>query len=962
MNHINVFILQWQISQTNEREIKFRAWGKSEDGQKICIHVGEFCPFLYIEPNESVYSMFSSIFSREAERRPISIESVELPKLYYASKSTHDMARCYFSSNIDFRYIASVFERRCYPGGNGKTYKVHETNVPPLLQFICERGLRTVGWHKFCGFKRRCEDFSTLADQEWDCLASGCSFNDQLDNLPEINIWSFDLEVFSSVETRMPRAEKETDAIIQISFVSTKGEKCLLALEPVIDVGNQIKCQFFKTETELIMGFSNFIKTNAIDLLLGYNILGFDFKYLIERSRSLRCFRALQECSLHKTQHSEVQQISWSSAAYRNQEFLFLPIEGIVLIDLLPLIRRDYSLSSYKLDAVVKHFIDQEAGKDNITPKFIFRAWRQQNLENLAQVGHYCIHDSDLVIQLFNKLQLLNSMIEMAAISFIGLFDIYARGQQLKVFSQIYHHCYKKRVIDRDNMKYDEGYVGARVFDAVPQLVEMPVSFDFESLYPSVIQSHNICYSTCVAEGDTRFDDSECHILEWFDHIGCDHDEKWKKKQKYSGRQLNLTASQRREREELAKYKPTIVICKKRKFRFLKTSEGVIPIIIKTLLEKRRAVKTEMKKLQPDTFEYMVLNARQLALKVSANSIYGFFGVARGYLPFLPAAMSITYLGRQTVLRAAEIISSQFGGRVIYGDTDSVYATFPAINGVENLWNWAKHVAEQVTQQFPRPLNLQFEESIYLKFLLLSKKRYVYQSCSKDGQPRPNLGKKGVLLVRRDNCQFVKNIYELLIKQIFCSATLSDCISSLTNAIICLIGGNVHLSELIISKSVGDCNDGFVSGETENGKIRVGDYIVPKMTSEKKMRSKGANNEEEFILLSLPPQIQLAHRMRRRGAIVENGSRLEYIVSDVANWNGKMGQKIEDAGFYQNNKWWLSLDYLYYIKSLSTPIDQLFFVVFGQDLVMTQIFNTCLLKYKLNCSLQNLWRPKICLK
>ena len=962
MNHVNVYILQWHVSQSNERKIMFRAWGKDENGVKVCIHIDDFLPYIYIEPNIGIHSMFSSLFSREPERRPEFVEVVDLPKLYYASKSTTEMSRCYFSSNVDFRYIASVFERRFVPNSSGKRYKVHETNVNPLLQFICERKLQTVGWHTFFGFKRNVEDQTTFASQEWDCLSSGCTFNDQIVHLPPIDICAFDLEVYSSVESRMPRAEVEADAIIQISFVSKNGKKILLALEPEFKCGPDIDSRFFKTETDLIIGFGEFIKTNSIDLLLGYNILGFDFKYIIERSRNLRCFSALQSCSLHKTEPSEVQQISWSSAAFRNQEFVFLPIEGIVLIDLLPLIRRDYSLSSYKLDAVVKHFIDDNEGKDPVSPRFIFRAWREQHVENLARVGRYCIHDSNLVIMLFNKLQLLNSMIEMAAISFLGLFDIYARGQQLKVFSQIYHHCFKNRVIDRDWKTWDAGYVGARVFDAVPQLVEMPVSFDFESLYPSVIQSHNICYSTCISEGDSSFDNEECHVLEWDDHIGCEHDEKWVQKQKYSGRQVNLTAAQRREREELSKYKPKNVICTKRKFKFLKNVEGVVPIIIKILLNKRRAAKSEMKKWPTDSFEYMVLNARQIALKLSANSIYGFFGVSRGFLPFLPAAMSITYLGRQTVLRAAEIITTQFGGRVIYGDTDSVYATFPAIYGVENLWNWAKHVAEQVSLQFPRPLNLQFEEAIYLKFLLLSKKRYVYQACSKDGTPRPTLGKKGVLLVRRDNCLFIKNVYEMLIKQIFSCAPFSDCISVLTDSLINLIWGNIGLSDLIMSKSVGNCNNGVVSGETENGKNRVGDYIVPKMETDKKMRAKGAQNEEEFILLSLPPQIQLANRMRRRGAIVENGSRLEYIVSDVDNWNGKLGQKIEDAAFYQNNKWWLTLDYLYYIESLTTPIDQLFWVVFRKDLVMTQLFKTCLARYKLNCSFRFRCQPKIILK
>ena len=944
MNHVDIFITQWVVDVTET--IQFRAWGKDATGNKICVHVDDFTPFLYICPNIDVESKLDRLFGREKHRMPVNIEDVCLPKLYFAqfedgARKTWDCARCYFNSNADFRYIANVFEK--------KKYLVFEKNIPPLLQFICDRGLKTVGWHRFFGF-RRTTDLATLADQEWDTTANQCFLIEEMLPFPPFNICSFDIEAYSSVSSRMPRADVSVDVIFQISVVSRE-RSILLHIKPAMEIPG-VECVAFETETDLLLGFVDLVRRSKPDFLLGYNTLGFDFKYIIDRCQTRKCFAAVQNLTLNLFKHAEVDEINWSSSAFKNQQFTFVTMEGIVIIDMLPIVRRDYKLDSYKLDAVVGHFIS--AAKDDVTPQFLFRAWKEQHVGNLTKVGKYCIHDSLLVLQLFEKLQTLNTMIEMAALSFINMFDTFARGQQLKVFSQIYRHCFKKIMVDT-MPSTGEPYVGARVFDPVPQLTTQVVSFDFESLYPSVICNKNICYYSFVT--DDSVPDTACHVLEWEDHQGCEHDEKWARKMALKGLR-DITPEARREREELTSYKPP-VICQKRRFRFLRDeNESVVPNIIKTLLAQRKAAKADMKKYDSHTFEYMVLNARQLALKLSANSIYGFFGVAKGFLPFLPAAMSITFLGRETVLRAADIIKNQFGADILYGDTDSVYCRFKASMDIPELWKFAQHVAASVTAQFSRPLNLQFEDAIYTKYLLLSKKRYIYRSCASDGIEKAELGKKGCMLVRRDNCRWAKNVYADLINMIFDNATQTQVSVHLVNAIVELIGQKVPLADLVITKSIGDNNDGKISATTEDGKLRVGDYKIP-MNTDAKMQTKGAKTEQEYIYFSLPAQIQLAMRMRERGAIVENGSRIAYVVTDLDNWRGKSGAKIEDVVFYQNNKWWLKLDYLYYINSLVKPLDKLFWLVYRRDGVMKKLFKTCVAKYNL---LEQLKKPRIQLK
>ena len=76
------------------------------------------------------------------------------------------------------------------------------------------------------------------------------------------------------------------------------------------------------------------------------------------------------------------------------------------------------------------------------------------------------------------------------------------------------------------------------------------------------------------------------------------------------------------------------------------------------------------------------------------------------------------------------------------------------------------HVASEVTKLFPAPIELEFEEEIYKFFFILSKKRYMYRKCLRDGVTDNKIGKKGVLLARRDNSKFVRDVYEAVVSQI----------------------------------------------------------------------------------------------------------------------------------------------------------------------------------------------------
>ena len=105
-------------------------------------------------------------------------------------------------------------------------------------------------------------------------------------------------------------------------------------------------------------------------------------------------------------------------------------------------------------------------------------------------------------------------------------------------------------------------------------------------------------------------------------------------------------------------------------------------------------------------------------------------------------------------------------GEITVKNTDSNYIRFPHLKTPQENWDYSLHVAKKVTELFPKPIELEFEDEIYTDFLIISKKRYMYKKCKRDGIVSDKIGSKGVLLSRRDNSPLVKTIYENIIKLI----------------------------------------------------------------------------------------------------------------------------------------------------------------------------------------------------
>lgn len=458
-----------------------------------------------------------------------------------------------------------------------------------------------------------------------------------------------------------------------------------------------------KTESELLLTWSNFVRAADPDIMLGYNIFGFDMEYMYNRAKELKC--AANFCKLGRLRNRQCLYISknLSSSALGDNTMKYLDVEGRVLIDVMKVVQRDHKLDTYKLDAVAEHFLGDR--KNDVSPNDIFRLHKGNSADRRV-VAEYCIQDCALLNRLSTKLEILANNIGMANVCCVPLSWIFMRGQGIKIFSLVAKRCKEEGflvpVVDEYGAakadKGDEGYEGAIVLDPIPGVYMEPVAvLDYASLYPSSMISENISHDTIVLS--QRY--NNLPGVEYVDVVYDSYSGAGDKKQKVGE-----------------------VVC-----RFAQSRKGILPKILEHLLQQRKATRKKMSwrrwqlaaapaaaqaaettavvglevaggAQQADSvcvsteagqlvefprsrvlseepafneFECAVLDGLQLAYKVTANSLYGQMGSRTSQLYMKDLAASTTAVGRNMILKAKEFIEGSCGGKVVYGDSIAAY-------------------------------------------------------------------------------------------------------------------------------------------------------------------------------------------------------------------------------------------------------------------------------------------------
>jgi DNA polymerase delta subunit 1 len=407
------------------------------------------------------------------------------------------------------------------------------------------------------------------------------------------------------------------------------------------------------------------------------------------------------------------------------------------------------------------------------------------------------------------------------------------------------------------------------VIDAKAKFYTDPIAtLDFMSLYPSIILANNFCFSTLVQN-------SKYYDIPGVEYVTIHVDDKT--------------------------------------YVWAKGMTGVIPTMMRELLGARKAAKKLMAaagkrieelnlvlaetddaktleevriELKRAEIEKAVYNARQLALKISANSIYGFTGAVKtGKYHCLAVADSVTYRAREMLHRTVDLVMQYTDSTcdVVYGDTDSIMVHFKDTHDAQSSADVAQNAAEWITEQFEKETGtndiiLEFEK-VYWPYLLMRKKRYaglMWEPNKQNKMVVTKLDAKGIELVRRDNCALAKRIQKKTLDALMYKRDVDIACKEIESEL-----------KLVVED-----------------KIPVMDYKISKS------RRKTYANEEL-------PHLKVCEKMAKRqpGSEPQIGDRVPYVLLCVKhNPKAKTFEKAEDIGYVMRNPSLCKIDRLYYVE------------------------------------------------
>ena len=795
---------------------------------------------------------------------------------------------------------------------------------------------------------------------------------------------SLNMELLIKLLNQLPIAG---DPVIQIGIVLTDGSSDLtkhIFVYGSCDAIEDTTVHTYESESAMILGFLELLNSVAPDIMIGYNVFGFDERYLYERMEELGLTQHSLFQSLSRIENIpvELQKKFLSSSALGDNNLYLWTTTGRLHIDLYFYIKRIENLASYKLDDVCLHYMsgklkeidisnsetwslktgdtkDAEVGKyivlldeigdtivekqkivgisknsiiltapkesftsmdlstvvqwaivkDDVSPAEIFRLHANGGSSGRAIVANYCIQDCVLVYKLYKKLDVFNNAMAMANTCSVPVSYIFTRGQGIKCESLIFKECaLRNQLIETlvnptdklDDDYVDESYEGAIVLVPNPNFyASSPIGVaDFASLYPSTIYSENISYDTLLWSKDYSLDGKFLNYS-----FGSDTTYLLGNEQ-YTDIEFDILGPDPKDtRKKPEKIKLGLRVC--RYVQHPDDKKGTLPDIIAKLLDARKS-KRKLADKEMDPFKKALLDAEQLAYKLTANSLYGQLGSSTFKVRLQQLAASTTAYGRKQIMFAKDAIEEFYGpaakdprcsAEIVYGDTDSLFINFKVKNvitgelllgseAISATMKLTEEAGKFVTRCLKKPHDFEYDKVFY-PFIIFSKKRYVGNKY--EGSPTSfKQTSMGIATKRRDYAPIVKNIYGGAIKILLeekDSVKAFNFVRRITND---LVDGKISTHQLTMSKSL----------------------------------------RSEYKMATPPAHKVLAERIKARdpGNAPSSGDRLEfmYILPPVGQIASKLqGERVETPSYIKMHN--LKIDTRYYIEhQIYNPIVQLF--------------------------------------
>jgi DNA polymerase delta subunit 1 len=773
--------------------------------------------------------------------------------------------------------------------------KLYESNLDPVLRLMHRTGIQSTGW--LDSGDECVQGYNAHTEIDLDCKNwRNLKPVEDPETAPFV-VASVDIECNSSTG-KFPDADIEGDVCFQIAISLCKfgsdepyDKTCLCYKKTDSNLGG-CNVVSFDTEREMLEAFRDYLHEKDVDIITGWNIFGFDLEYLMKRAIVTRCNLKFFQLSKLRGYNCELTLKKLSSSALGDNDLKLVSMPGRFIFDLFHEVKKGYKLDSYKLDNVSKLYLGDN--KIDMPAKEMFARYNEGDPVKLREVAEYCIKDTLLPHRLLSKLCILINLLEMAKATWVPLCYLVERGQQIKVFSQLTKKA-REMGFMVPTIQYgqlgDQGYEGATVLEAQKGAYYKPITaLDFEGLYPSIMMAHNLCYSSLVM--DPKYENVPGVEYETFE----------------------IPVPSKVEGQP-----PTKRVCK-----FAQGVPTLLPSILLELKQFRKQAKKDMA-ASKGALKAMY-NGKQLAYKISMNSVYGFTGASKGMLPCVNIASTVTTKGRSMIDETKEYVEKNFpGAKVRYGDTDSVMVEFDVgdrkgIEAVEYSWEIGERAAEECTALFKKPNNLELEK-VYWPYFLYSKKRYAAKlwTQGKDGKMNMDyIDVKGLQLVRRDNTAHVREVCKELLDVVLESSDTEPPKALALQRAIELLEGDVPNEKLTLSQSLSDSYK--VKGQSVS------------------INSPGIKDINQA-------HVQVVRKMRERqpGSEPQSGDRVPYVLVKTEDPKAKAFEKSEDPKYVSENN--VPIDYEYYfMNKFINPVCDLLEPLFEDP--KEEIFGEILTKIK----------------
>jgi DNA polymerase delta subunit 1 len=743
--------------------------------QKVSCHVKGFLPYLYFHAPFNFHDN-DLIPLQEWLLEEIGVISVKCEIIHrysvygYSGANTSPFIKVTINDPMKIHSLCQVIEGGNIRGADNQIFHCNtttfESNLDFVLRCLIDAKITGANWIQLLKGTfthttiRKTRSHMEVNVDRQNIISHPCE--DKWSTLPPYTILSFDIECLGR-DCIFPVAE--VDPVIQIANIisrhgeSTSPRNFVFTLKNCASIeGAEVRS--FQNEKDMLNAWYRFILDQDPDIITGYNVMNFDIPYLLNRAKALKIY-SFEYLGRDLNAKATVKKITTTTVANGTRENMRISMSGRVVMDMFPIIQNDYKLSSYTLGNVATTYLGEP--KDDVKYKEI-PGLQNGSDQDRARLARYCLKDAKLPLQLMNKLTCLPNYVELARVSGLPLDITIIRGQQIRVLVQLYRNGNASGFII-PNIKSQESngkFTGATVMEPIVGYYRGPViTLDFSSLYPSIMQAHNLCYSTLIQPEDLPKYEVEDYV------ISPNGD---------------------------AYIKPTI-------------REGLLPKMLTGFLNARRVVKAELKK-ETDPFKRAVLDGRQLALKRLANSVYGFTGAQKGYLYCVSISSSVTAYGRKMIGDTKEFVEQMyikqngypFDAQVIYGDTDSVmiYLGPEETIDVETAIKYGREAAACITGKFINPINLEFEK-VYCPYLLIGKKHYAGLYWTK-ADNFDKIDAKGIETVRRDKCEFVKKIIEKVLNFLLIDKNIDGAVSFVKDMVVQLLRQRIPFNDLIYTK------------------------------------------------------------------------------------------------------------------------------------------------------------------